>query len=266
MIHRTPSLKRLLLSAMRMMKPLFSLANLKAFPGYIRFITDLRKYRKMGGTALAGDFWPCLFDKTATTGIDAHYFHQAVWAGHKIQEFSPADHVDIGSDVCYVGMLTTILPVRFVDIRPLQLNIPNYEGIDGSILDLPFPDASINSISCLHVIEHIGLGRYGDPLDPEGSIKACRELQRVLAPCGQLLVSMPIGTARVQFNGQRVFAVRDVLQMFPELTLTEMAMVDAAGSFHATLLPDDQRISALEQATADFGLGLFLFTRQGDTH
>jgi len=248
----------------RSVQPFFSLTTvLPAVSGYWRFFSDLRRYRSMGGVVQSGDFWPCLFDRTSSTGIDPHYFHQAVWAGRKIHVFDPPEHVDVGSDVRYVGMLTTMMPVQFVDIRPLQLDIPNYAGIDGSVLAMPFDDLSVRSISCMHVIEHIGLGRYGDPLDPEGSIKACAELQRVLADGGQLLVSMPIGSPRVQFNGQRVVAVREVIDMFSELTLVEMAMVDAKGKFLPQVSPEDQRIAELEAMRADFGLGLFHFTRTG---
>jgi len=45
----------------------------------------------------------------------------------------------------------------------------------------------------MNVVEHVGLGRYGEPLDPEGDIKAMRELRRVLAPGGSLLFVVPVG-------------------------------------------------------------------------
>jgi hypothetical protein len=36
----------------------------------------------------------------------------------------------------------------------------------------------------MHVVEHIGLGRYGEPMDEQGDLKAIEELKRVLAPGG----------------------------------------------------------------------------------
>ena len=91
-----------------------------------------------------------------------------------------------------------------MDIRPLEVDIEGLTPIAGSVLDLPFADGSLESVSCLHVAEHIGLGRYGDPLDPLGTRKAAAELQRVLAPGGQLLFSLPVGRPRVDFNAHRV--------------------------------------------------------------
>ncbi len=49
--------------------------------------------------------------------------------------------------------------------------------------------------SCMHTIEHIGLGRYGDPLDAVGDQTALSELQRVVAPGGSLLIVVPVATA-----------------------------------------------------------------------
>jgi SAM-dependent methyltransferase len=90
--------------------------------------------------------------------------------------------------------------VAFLDVRPLDADIEDLEPIAGSVLELPFADRSLPSVSCLHVAEHIGLGRYGDPLDPAGTRKAIAELQRVTAPGGQLLFSLPVGRQRLCFN------------------------------------------------------------------
>jgi len=258
-VMKRPRVKRVVLAGYHVLQ---SLTSVRSLLGWIKLLSDRREFVRMGGQARFFDFWPCLLDRTISTGIDSHYFHQAVWAGRHIRDFSPTEHVDVGSDVRYVGMLTILQPVRFVDIRPLELNIPNYAGIDGSILDLPFADNSIDSISCMHVIEHIGLGRYGDPLDPMGSEKACRELQRVLAKGGQLLVSTPVGSTRVQFNGQRVFSVKGVLKMFEGLELMDMGLVDAAGTYRASVSPGCQSIADLEMNIADSGLGLFKFSKR----
>ena len=121
-----------------------------------------------------------VYDKSASTGIDTHYFNQAIWAFRHIKDSAAPAHVDIASEVNFVGLLTCITHVTFVDIRPLELAIPNYTGLRGSIVELPFADGTVKSLSCLHVIEHIGLGRYGDPIDPRGPECAGREIARVL--------------------------------------------------------------------------------------
>ena len=124
----------------------------------------------------------------------------------------------------------------------------------GNILELKIADASVASLSCLHVIEHIGLGRYGDPIDPEGSRRAAAQLARILAPHGRLYVSAPVGRERICFNAHRVFAPETVVAMFAPLRLQAFALTDDSGAFHDP--------APLEAARSlDYGCGMFEFTR-----
>ena len=251
------NIKRVSLWLMRILAPVFHIVNVLAIPRYIAFLSDWRRYRKAGGVARVLDFYPCLNDKTATTGIDTHYFNQAIWAFKRIMASGAKRHVDVGSDVRFVGMLTTITDVTFVDIRPLEIKLAGFTSQRGSIVSLPFDGQSVPSLSSMHVIEHIGLGRYGDPIDPHGSIKASRELIRVLAPAGRLYISVPIGEPRVQFNGQRVFAVEEIVQMFAGLRLAEFSIVDTDGAYKENV--DHTNVKLKEDTGQDFGLGLFIF-------
>ncbi len=259
-IKGTPSLRRLSLWALRVADPVVHFGNLRALPRYVGLVSDWLAFRRAGGKAAILDFYPCLFDNTPTSGIDTHYFHQAVWAFRNILRHAPSHHVDIGSAVGYVGMLSTITKVIFVDIRPLSLRMSGYTGIGGSILDLPFEDSTVSSLSSLHVIEHVGLGRYGDPIDPQGSAKACKEVVRVLSQGGVAYIAVPIGESRVQFNGQRVFSVYEVLAMFNGLQLIEFSMVNARGHFYQSINPAEADIGGAGSGL-DFGLGLFQFKK-----
>jgi predicted SAM-dependent methyltransferase len=136
----------------------------------------------------------------------------------------------------------------------LEVELDRLRSIAGSVLSMPFPDKSIKSLSCLHVAEHVGLGRYGDSLDPAGTRKAAAELQRVLAPGGMLLFSLPVGRPRVCFNGHRVHSPAAIPEMFPELELKEFAGVDDSGRFLRDLAPG-------EFADAGYACGLFIFER-----
>jgi hypothetical protein len=104
----------------------------------------------------------------------------------------------------------------------------------------------------LHVIEHIGLGRYGDPIDPQGSIKAALELQRIVSHGGKLLLSLPIGRERICFNAHRVHAAATVLTMFPQMELVEFSFVDDDGQYR-----ENETIAAADNL--EYGCGLFLF-------
>jgi SAM-dependent methyltransferase len=209
----------------------FIRVNLFAIPRYGNFLFDWIRIRQSGGNAPVSKVYPCLFDRTGSTGIDRHYFYQAVWAFQKIAACGPEVHVDVGSQANYVGMLTALTRVIFVDIRPLDVEIENYTFRKGTIVNLPFEDETVSSLSCLHVAEHIGLGRYGYPIDPDGTIKACGELSRVLAPGGNLYFSLPVGKEAVYFNAHRVHSVEQILRYFGKLTLKEFSVVDDNGLF-----------------------------------
>lgn len=243
------------LGGRRFVNPVVNVDTLVNAPrGYARFVADLRRYRALGGTAPLGELYPQLHDRLATSAFDRHYFYQDIWAARRVARFAPERHVDVGSRVDLVGFLTAITHVSFVDIRPLQAELEDFESIAGSVLAMPFDDASVSSLSCLHVAEHIGLGRYGDELDPEGTRKAAAELARVLAPGGQLLFSGPVGIARTCFNAHRIHAPQDIVSMFGDLTLTEFGGIDDDGRFAAPRELEDL-------AGARYACGLFRFTR-----
>ncbi len=234
---------------------------LRAWLGYRRFFRDRNRYLRMGGSAPLKHAYPCLFDRTAETRIDPQYFYQAVWAFRKIIADRVPEHVDIGSDTKFVGMLSAACRVIFVDIRPLAVSVDNLECRSGTLLALPFADGSVRSLSSLHVIEHIGLGRYGDPLDPQGSRKACAELARVLAPGGRLYLSTPIGRPREQFNGQRVFSLEEITGYFVGLRLANLALIDPLGRFHADIAMAEATRLIASPGGLDYSLGCFAFER-----
>ncbi len=200
------------------------------------------------------DVQPKLADRLTYSPYDAHYFHQDIWAARLIARLAPARHVDVGSRVELAGFLTAVTDVTYVDIRPLTAEVEKLKSIAGSVLSLPFADSSLPSVSCLHVAEHIGLGRYGDSLDPLGTCKAARELQRVLSPGGQLLFALPVGRPRVCFNAHRIHDPRDIPNMFDELELAEFAGIDDDGRcrYGRTLA---------ELADARYACGLYRFVR-----
>ncbi|MEZ5102642.1 MAG: DUF268 domain-containing protein [Thermoleophilia bacterium] len=242
---------------MRFVVPVVDPGRLLGAPGaYARYVRERRAYRRLPGAAdLAwGEAYPQLWDRLPSSPYDGHYFFQDTWAARRVAEHAPERHVDVGSRVDLVGFLTAICEVVFVDIRPLEVELERLSSVAGSVLALPFEDRSLASVSCLHVAEHIGLGRYGDPLDPHGTRKAAAELQRVVAPGGQLLFSLPVGRPRVEFNAHRIHDPVDVVAMFPELELVEHAGVDDAGRF--------ARNRSLEELRgADYACGMFRLVR-----
>jgi SAM-dependent methyltransferase len=174
------------------------------------------------------DRYLVLEDATTTTAFDPHYTYHPAWAARILAHTRPTEHVDISSLLQFSTLVSAFVPVRFYDYRPAQLALNGLQCEHADLLALPFEDNSVDSLSCMHVIEHIGLGRYGEPLDPLGDRKAMRELARVLAPGGQLLFVTPVGKPRLQFNAHRIYSYEQIQEGFSSLTLREWA-----------LLPDD---------------------------
>jgi SAM-dependent methyltransferase len=230
-----------------------AVAVVAAVPRFLRAWLEYRELAHAEPLRLR-DADPRLSDRLPTSPYDPHYLHQAVWAAERIVHENPHEHVDVGSSLTFVTMLATSLPVTFVDIRPLELTVAQLRPIVGDVLAMPFADRSLASLSSLHVIEHVGLGRYGDDLNPLGTRQALAELERVLAPGGNLFLSTPIGRPRVCFNAHRIHDPRQIVSWMADLELVEFSAVDDDGLLHLCVEPR-------EMAALRYGCGLFWFRR-----
>ena len=234
-------------------RPLIGIAYLP------RYLLHWIRYRNLAPTLSMRwrDSYPCLGDWTSTTPFDAHYFYQGGWLARCVHRAAPKHHIDVGSSVLTMSVLSAFVDTTFIDVRPLAASLAGLDSKAGDILALPYADRSIESLSCLHVIEHIGLGRYNDALDPKGSVKAATELARVLTPGGHLYLSLPVGRARTCFNAHRVHGPSDVPAMFTGLHLLEFGYVDDDGNYYDRAQP-----SAAENL--DYGCGLYHFEKPAD--
>lgn len=252
------SLRALKLFARRQFSPLLSVRNaprvVAALPWFLK---SRHQYVKSSTEHIPWlDTFPLVLERGNQAGVGrGHYFYQDAWAARRVFQSGVPEHVDVGSRVDgFVAHCSAFTTVTYIDLRPLETRIPTIRSQQGTVLALPFGDRSVASLSCLHVAEHIGLGRYGDPIDPDGTNKAIRELSRVLAPGGHLYFGIPIGRERVCFNAHRVFDPRTIRDAFDELELLEFAAVDDAGDLHDPAAVD-------EWNHAEYGCGLFHFRR-----
>ena len=205
---------------------------------------------------LLRDVYPCPLDRTVKTGFDRHYVYHTSWAARILADVKPDKHVDVSSSLYFVGIISAFLPVEHYDYRPADLELDGLICREGDLNNLPQADNSVTSLSCMHVIEHVGLGRYGDVLDPDGDASAAAELTRVLAPGGSLLVVLPVGRSGVHFNAHRVYSLEAALELFPGLKLQEFSLLpESAGGFIKNA--DSQRV-----AKESYGCGCFWFTKE----
>jgi SAM-dependent methyltransferase len=198
-------------------------------------------------------------DATCETPFDRHYIYHPAWAARIIAKTKPAVHVDISSTLHFCSILSAFVPVKFYDYRPADLKLSDLSSGFANIVSLPFPSNSIESLSCMHTVEHIGLGRYGDPLDPDGDLKAIAELKRVLAVDGNLLFVVPIGgSAKIMFNAHRIYTYSQIVEYFSDLQLVEFSLIPDAPQ------PNGLITNATEDDANEcsYGCGCFWFKKE----
>ena len=227
--------------------------------GYLRFRQLTVKASPVRFPVRWRDRMPCLCDATLRTEYDRHYVYHSAWAARVLARIRPALHIDISSNLYFVSLVSAFMPVQFFDYRPADLALEGLACERGDLLDLPFADGSVLSLSCMHVVEHVGLGRYGDPLDPEGDAKAMGELERVIAPGGSLLFVTPIGRPVLRFNGHRIYSPEQILKQFSSLRLIEFVLIPE----HNEDGPPIRNPTPEQVAKESYGCGCFWFYRPG---
>src|SRR6185503_14708423 len=227
-------------------------------PRLLRSFFEFRKQVIGGGTKpLFSDFSPCVHDKTTNTNFDTHYIYHPAWATRAVKKINPGKHIDISSTLHFSTHLSAFITTEFYDFRPANLNLSDLSSASADLCNLHFPDDSIDSLSCMHTVEHIGLGRYGDPIDPGGDMKAMKELQRVLKKNGNLLFVVPVGKPKIQFNAHRVYSYEQIINQFDQLHLVEFSLIPDNAGETGILLNADPRLVKDQ----NYGCGCFWFKK-----
>jgi hypothetical protein len=185
---------------------------LRSLRGVAPYLVDLRDFRR--GYRGALNLMPCLHDRFEEGGsASTEYFWQDLVVARWICQANPRKHVDIGSRVDgFVAHVASFRELEVLDVRPISAQIPGVQFRQADLMSAesiaslaPGGIGYCDSLSCLHVLEHFGLGRYGDPIDPNGFRRGLENLARLLHPGGVLYLSTPVGRERVEFNANRVF-------------------------------------------------------------
>ncbi len=234
------------------------------------FLDDLREFKRQSA-AISSDLpWgplsPSLDDKGQPGGTaSGHYFHQDLLVARRIFARNPERHIDVGSRVDgFVAHVASFRNIEVIDIRPSLATVPNVTFTTGDLTALPDSLRGVaDSVSCLHALEHFGLGRYGDPIDPSGHLKGIAGLRELLRPGGTLYLSVPIGPSRVEFNSQRVFSVPYMLEkLASSFEVLAFSYVDDGGALHENVALDE---SAGTSYGCKYGCGIFELRHSGGT-
>jgi len=215
--------------------PISFINSLRGLRFYFRDYSKIKKQKGLDSKFYFGRKYPILGERFSESGtMSGHYFHQDLFVASKIFMNNPKRHLDIGSRTDgFVAHVAVFRRIEIIDIREQTSKVNNIVFRKADLMQLP--DDMINacdSISSLHAIEHFGLGRYGDPVDYNGYLKAIDNITKILQTGGKFYFSVPIGNQRIEFNAHRVFSVRYLLDLFREsFILNSFSFVDDKGDF-----------------------------------
>jgi hypothetical protein len=105
-------------------------------------------------------------------------------------------------------------------VTTIEYNIPsgNFENIELQCKDY-FTDFEkttniYDAIISFSLLEHSGLGRYGDPLDPNGDIKTMGHIYNNLTDNGLLIWGAPVGKDALFWNAHRIYGPKRLPLLF----------------------------------------------------
>ena len=234
--------------------------------GFPKYCIDLIKILSTSQIGKFGQFYlfPITADSTEPSGsMKGHYFHQDLYIAQQIFKQNPHKHVDIGSRID--GFVAHVASFRSIEVLDIRTNESRQKNIVFRQADLMMQNVVLNeyadSVSCLHTIEHFGLGRYGDPIDIDGHLKGLSNIMSMVKKDGILYFSTPIGPQRIEFNAHRVFNVGYLLNILAKgFKLKEFSYVDDSGDFHENITLDNALIES--SCGCNFGCGIFILKKQ----
>ena len=239
--------------------PIVLFTTLKNSIFYFRDFIILRNHKGNSLDFPFGKFFPILNERNSESGImNGHYFHQDLLIATKIYNTNPIRHIDIGSRTDgFVAHVAVFREIEIIDIREQKSDVANIKFTQLDLMSLPLNMIECcDSISSLHAIEHFGLGRYGDPIDYNGHLKAISNITKMLKPGGKFYFSTPIGKQRIEFNAHRVFSIRYLINLFQnDFQIENFSYVNDFGDLFTDVKLNDSDIKNNYGCT--YGCGIF---------
>ena len=230
--------------------------------GIVTFFKDYMKFKKnyVGKITLK----PCLHDRYEEGGTTkSEYFWQDLIVARWICEAKPIRHVDVGSRVDgFVAHVASFREIEVFDVRTVTTKIPGIVFKQADMMQSRYLNKGYcDSISCLHALEHFGLGRYGDPIDPDGYKKGIFNMASLLEKNGIFYLSVPIGKERVEFNANHVFDPKTIIELakLNKLKVKNLTVISSYGDISEIPLEMDE-LNRLAQL--HYNLGIFTCIKQ----
>lgn len=245
------------------LKHIFNLKQIIiSFKNISWFYNDFKKLKKEKGSDkkfFLSSFYPILSDRKEEGGtMKGHYFHQDLYVASLIFKSKPIKHLDIGSRTDgFVAHVASFREIEIIDIREIKSKVKNISFRKADLMQLPSDLLNYcDSISSLHAIEHFGLGRYGDPIDYFGYLKAIDNIAKILILGGNFYFSVPIGPQRIEFNAHRVFSLNYLKEILSkEFKIASFSFVDDLGDFYENIQLTTENLT--NNCGCNYGCGIF---------
>lgn len=219
-----------------------ALAMIFYFPKYIM---QMMAWRRSGGRI--DEYEPILSDYFGTEAglASGGYFYQDIMVANHVLQQQPQRHITVGANITgFVGHVATFMPITVCDVRPLtEIAHPNIEFVqqDFGARDFDPTGLTADSVSCLSCLHHVGLGRYGDPINPRGPFAALDNLAQMVSPGGYLYLGTVVGsTSHVIFNLGRVFTIDEILEHLSNFDLVRFDYYQPVGNVISQNLSREQ--------------------------
>lgn len=234
-----------------------------SFNKYKRLKADLKvlksQYSDISELFPVTCLYPCYSDQEENAGsLSFHYFFQDLYVANCVKNNNPNRHVDIGSRIDgFVAHVASFREIEVLDIRPMQDNIPNVVFHQADLMRAGgLQLGPVDSVSCLHALEHFSLGRYGDPICYDGYFIGFKNITNLLDTGGRFYFSVPMGEQRIEFHAHRVFSLKFLLEMItPFFDIRTFSYVDDSNSFHKEVKLTQELIEA--NCGCHFGCAIF---------
>jgi SAM-dependent methyltransferase len=231
---------------------------------FYKDLNEIKRQQKNDDAFQISKLSPILNERNEQGGImKGHYFHQDLFIARKIFELQPIKHLDIGSRTDgFVAHVASFREIELIDIRQISSKIKNIQFRQANLMELPEDlIETYDSISSLHAIEHFGLGRYGDPIDYWGHLRAIENITKMLKQGGIFYFSVPIGPQRIEFNAHRVFSINYLLNIFEEnYNCLSFSYVDDNGEFFENVKLNNYNTAI--NLGCKYGCGIFILSKK----
>ena len=102
--------------------------------------------------------------------------------------------------------------------------------VQGDIRQMPFNNEFFDAVTAVSTIEHIGLGRYGDPIASDGDREAVDEIKRVLKTGGRMIITIPCGKDAVCYSREgvplhRVYSSGAIINLLAGFNILELSYI-----------------------------------------